>query len=295
MVKLKKSLAKSKFLDNDQHIQDRAALLCKDKLITVFLVLFTHLLILGLMCWHSTYHLQSDFITLVNTFDMVEIQGSNQKSDVTGADKVPSSSSTVVSKIIKAKATQGKIASRSKKMTAAKPHMANHSTVKKYVSESVTASQSVTASHDREQREKSRYHNEQSEGKEAVDSSSSILAGSSTTSQTGHKDSKKAIKTNNDSLKEINRQASFVQVVKPIYPLQSKQNEEQGTVRLRVTVLANGKIANIRVIRSSGYARLDQAALDTVSKKYHFSPALRGGQPYMSDVEFNIKFVLKDI
>lgn len=226
---------------------------------------------------------------------MVEIQGSNQKSDVTGADKVPSSSSTVVSKIIKAKATQGKIASRPKKMTAAKPHMANHSTVKKYVSESVTASQSVTASHDREQREKSRYHNEQSEGKEAVDSSSSILAGSSTTSQTGHKDSKKAIKTNNDSLKEINRQASFVQVVKPIYPLQSKQNEEQGTVRLRVTVLANGKIANIRVIRSSGYARLDQAALDTVSKKYHFSPALRGGQPYMSDVEFNIKFVLKDI
>lgn len=282
MVKIKKSLAKSKFLDNSRHIQEKKTLF-KNRLITAFSVLFIHLLILGLMYWHSTHHLQNDSISLVNTFDMVEIHGNNQESDVIAVN--PPSSSTVVSKITQAKATQEKIVGQPKRIMTAKPHMANHSTVKKYVSES------VAAFHDREQREESRYHNEQSEGKKAINSS--ILA-SSSTSQTGHKGSETVMGSSSGPSKEINRQASFVQVVKPIYPLQSKQNEEQGTVRLRVTILANGAVANIRIIRSSGYARLDQAALDTVNKKYHFSPALRGGQPYVSDVEFNIKFILKD-
>lgn len=258
MVKIKKSLAKSKFLDNSRHIQEKKTLL-KDRLITAFLVLFIHLLILGLMYWHSTRHLQSDSISLVNTFDMVEIYGDNQESDVTVVN--PPSSSTVVSKTTQAKAAEEKTESQPKKIIRIKPHMANHSMVEKYVSES------VAAFHDREQREESRYHNEQSEGKKAINSS--ILA-SSSTSQTGRKGSETTMGSSSDPSKEINRQASFVQVVKPIYPLQSKQNEEQGTVRLRVTILANGAVANIRIIRSSGYARLDQAALDTVNKKISF-------------------------
>lgn len=284
MVKLKESLAKSKFLNNSRHTQGKKTLL-KNRLITAFLVLFIHLLLLDLMYWHSAYHLQSDSITLVNTFDMVEIHGNNQESNVAEANTASPSFSPVVSKTTQAKATQEKIVGQPEKMMTARPHMANHFAVQKYVSES------VAAFHDREQREEPRYHNEQSEGKKAIDSNTSA---SSSISQTGHKDSETAMGSSNGPSKGINRQASFVQAVKPIYPLQSKQNEEQGTVRLRVTVLANGAIDNIRIIRSSGYTRLDQAALDTVNKKYHFSPALRGGQPYMSDVEFNIKFVLKD-
>lgn len=283
MVKLKESLAKSKFLDNSRHAQEKKTLL-KDKLMTAFLVLFMHLLILVIMYRHGIRHLQSDSITLVNTFDMVEIDENNQKSAVTVVN--PPSSSKVVPKITRAKVSQEKTVSQPKKIVPVKSHMAHHSMIKKYRSES------VASSHNRGQGKELYNHNEQSEGNKTI--GSSTLA-SSSTSQTGHKGSEIAVGSSNGQSKKINREASYMQAVKPIYPLQSKQNEEQGTVRLRVTILANGSATNIRIIRSSGYTRLDQAALDTVNKKYRFSPALRGGKPYMSDVEFNIKFVLSDI
>ncbi|MDY6820557.1 MAG: TonB family protein [Deferribacterota bacterium] len=45
------------------------------------------------------------------------------------------------------------------------------------------------------------------------------------------------------------------------YPRQSILNGEEGVVRIKFSILDNGKITNIRVIQSSGYPDLDQAAV----------------------------------
>jgi protein TonB len=63
----------------------------------------------------------------------------------------------------------------------------------------------------------------------------------------------------------------------------------QGTVKLRVQVLANGQPAEVQIAASSGYAVLDQAAVEQV-KDWRFLPARRGGQPIVSWVMVPIKF-----
>jgi protein TonB len=50
----------------------------------------------------------------------------------------------------------------------------------------------------------------------------------------------------------------------PVYPQLSRKLREQGTVVLELTVLVNGTVADVIVLQSSGYPRLDQAALSAV-------------------------------
>lgn len=50
----------------------------------------------------------------------------------------------------------------------------------------------------------------------------------------------------------------------PTYPSMSRKLKEQGTVQIRVRTDASGKVLEIRLEQSSGYARLDEAALRAV-------------------------------
>jgi protein TonB len=54
----------------------------------------------------------------------------------------------------------------------------------------------------------------------------------------------------------------------PYYPLAAKRLNEQGKVVLRVELSEDGKVANATVKSSSGFARLDEAAL-TAIKTWH--------------------------
>jgi protein TonB len=63
----------------------------------------------------------------------------------------------------------------------------------------------------------------------------------------------------------------FVRAVRPIFPKESQRKHEYGTVILRVLVDAEGRPAQIQIERSSGYERLDAAALKTV-EKFLFRP-----------------------
>src|SRR4030095_16524016 len=47
----------------------------------------------------------------------------------------------------------------------------------------------------------------------------------------------------------------------PVYPPQEIRLDHTGTVLLAVEVLANGRVGGIRVVQSSGYPRLDEAAV----------------------------------
>jgi protein TonB len=48
------------------------------------------------------------------------------------------------------------------------------------------------------------------------------------------------------------------------YPQESAMNGEQGTVRIRFSILKDGSITNINIISSSGYSRLDQEAVNAL-------------------------------
>jgi periplasmic protein TonB len=80
--------------------------------------------------------------------------------------------------------------------------------------------------------------------------------------------------------------------VNPVYPPASRRAGEQGVVMLRVLVDERGRPGDIQVMQSSGFPRLDQAALDGV-RKWTFKPAKNGSTPILSWTRVQVKFELK--
>jgi periplasmic protein TonB len=70
--------------------------------------------------------------------------------------------------------------------------------------------------------------------------------------------------------------AGYLNNPRPPYPPLSKRLGEQGQVLLRVFIEANGTASQAEVRSSSGYDRLDQAALQTVLK-WRYTPGTRNG------------------
>lgn len=85
--------------------------------------------------------------------------------------------------------------------------------------------------------------------------------------------------------------ADYLDNPKPPYPGLSRRMGEEGEVQLRVQVDANGNAQQVELYRSSGFPRLDQTALDTVSQ-WRFVPARQGDQPVPAWVIVPIKFSL---
>lgn len=77
----------------------------------------------------------------------------------------------------------------------------------------------------------------------------------------------------------------------PNYPPLARRMREEGVVLVRVLVSSEGLPDQIELKRSSGSARLDEAALTTV-KKWRFMPARRGGQTVAAWVVVPIAFSL---
>lgn len=80
---------------------------------------------------------------------------------------------------------------------------------------------------------------------------------------------------------------------KPVYPAMSKQLNEQGMVMLRVLVKSDGTAGAVEVKSSSGYPRLDQAALDAV-KTWRFNPAASDGKTIDEWYQVPIPFKLQN-
>lgn len=86
--------------------------------------------------------------------------------------------------------------------------------------------------------------------------------------------------------------ADYLDNPEPPYPAISRRMGEEGEVRLRVLVDPGGNAQRVELERSSGYPRLDQAALDTV-KRWRFVPARQGDQPVAAWVIVPIQFTLR--
>lgn len=76
---------------------------------------------------------------------------------------------------------------------------------------------------------------------------------------------------------------------KPDYPRLSQTLGEKGRVLLEVYILSNGDVGDIRIKSSSGFARLDQAALKAV-RQWRYIPAIKGNKPidfwYVQPIDF---------
>lgn len=72
--------------------------------------------------------------------------------------------------------------------------------------------------------------------------------------------------------------ADYLHNPKPPYPPISRRLREQGKVLLRVQISAQGTALDAQVRQSSGYERLDRAALAAV-RQWRFVPGKRGGVP----------------
>lgn len=79
---------------------------------------------------------------------------------------------------------------------------------------------------------------------------------------------------------------------KPNYPPMSKRLGEQGGVGVRIFVGADGLPQKRELLKTSGFERLDQAALDVVMR-WTFVPGKRGGVPEAMWMATTIKFELE--
>lgn len=70
---------------------------------------------------------------------------------------------------------------------------------------------------------------------------------------------------------------AYASPIQPRYPPGSARAREEGTVLLRVLVDETGAVQQVDIARSSGHARLDNAAREAVSHA-RFRPVLRNGR-----------------
>lgn len=66
---------------------------------------------------------------------------------------------------------------------------------------------------------------------------------------------------------------------------------EEGTVTVRVLVDERGRAGEVRLAKSSGYSRLDEAAIAAI-RKWTFAPAMRGAQSVPAWTTVRVTFQL---
>jgi len=81
--------------------------------------------------------------------------------------------------------------------------------------------------------------------------------------------------------------------VPPVYPEIARVRGYEGIVLVSAEVLPNGRVGEIKIRKSSGYAILDQSALRAV-KPWKLEPARKSGNPFTAWVELPIKFILNN-
>ena len=85
--------------------------------------------------------------------------------------------------------------------------------------------------------------------------------------------------------------ADYLNNPPPTYPRMSRRMGEQGMVVVRVFINAEGCAEKAELRTSSGYPRLDEAALETV-KRWRYVPGKRAGVPEAMWFNVPIRFVL---
>ncbi len=80
---------------------------------------------------------------------------------------------------------------------------------------------------------------------------------------------------------------------RPAYPPLARLRGYQGVVVLFVEVLADGRVGQVGVRRSTGHEMLDRAALEAV-RSWRFEPGLKEGRAVTMSVEVPFRFILNE-
>lgn len=84
----------------------------------------------------------------------------------------------------------------------------------------------------------------------------------------------------------------FNTCAKPLWPEGAIARKEQGAVTLAFTVGADGKAKSSAVVKSSGFADLDEAARTGI-EKCTFKPGTKAGKPFESTMKMQYVWVLE--
>jgi protein TonB len=87
------------------------------------------------------------------------------------------------------------------------------------------------------------------------------------------------------------RPPTKVRHVPPVYPPIAQQNKIEGVVILEAVIAENGRVRDVRVLRS--VPLLDQAAVDAV-RQWHFTPTLLNGEAVPVVMTVTVRFELKE-
>jgi len=83
-------------------------------------------------------------------------------------------------------------------------------------------------------------------------------------------------------------------LTQPPYPMSSIHLGEAGALALDILVGADGRVRDAKVAKSSGYDRLDQAAVSEAKQHWHLRPAARNGVPFEQWLTLKVVFRLQD-
>jgi len=78
-------------------------------------------------------------------------------------------------------------------------------------------------------------------------------------------------------------------LTEPAYPSSEIRLEHEGTVLLSVYILANGRVGEVKLDKSSGYPKLDESALRE-ARVWRFQPGSRDGTPVAMWKQLPISF-----
>lgn len=70
----------------------------------------------------------------------------------------------------------------------------------------------------------------------------------------------------------INGKINGISLPLPIYPPLAKKRGITGTNKISITILPNGNIKNVEIIKSSGNRLLDKATIDIIEKRWKLPP-----------------------
>jgi protein TonB len=82
-------------------------------------------------------------------------------------------------------------------------------------------------------------------------------------------------------------------LTQPPYPMSDVRMGNEGFVDLELYVMPNGRVGDVRVLRSTGYPSLDQSAIDEAKRRWKLLPATRDGVPFAQWHRLRVVFKLE--
>ncbi len=78
----------------------------------------------------------------------------------------------------------------------------------------------------------------------------------------------------------------------PPYPPTDRREGNQGSVDVEIYVMPDGRVGDARIVKSSGFERLDQVTLDEARRSWRMLPATRNGEPFAQWHRLRVVFKL---